>query len=106
MVWEILGLIPNYIKPEYEQQLKRRKELLRSANRQTDRQLTAGQTENEKMDANEQTNRWRCKQTNRQMRNVQIARKIDGQIGKRTDKLKIKHRRFDKHTDQQINVKW
>ncbi len=34
------------------------------------------------------------------MRIVQIARKIDGQIGKRTDK------RFDKHTNGQINVKW
>ncbi len=58
------------------------------------------------MDADEQTNRWRCKQTYRLTRNLQIARKIDGQMGKRTDKLKIKDRRFDKHTDQQINVKW
>ncbi len=27
-------------------------------------------------------------------------------MGKRTDKLKIKDRRFDKHTDGQVNVKW
>ncbi len=40
----------------------------------------------------------------RQMRIVQIARKIDGQIGKCKDKLKIE--RFDKHTDGQVNVKW